>query len=213
MLLIRWLEESLKRRPSTIAIVKLFLNWSLLCLNLLDDLKDIVAANKGVSHCLDICNLALDPVENAREWILEQVRGPLEISHQLIVILLTTKNHAIEGLDSHFGSLWDVCEVSLFILAQRVDYLLLEAHLFSFAGHKGDNLCLDVLVVEEHSLKEFVKSGKLCICLDSTIACRILHDAIVVHAKRLFILGEYATWGLLWNVFEQFLNIRDLLIR
>lgn len=154
--------------------------------------------------------MALGPVKDACEGVLQHIRGALEIFHELILVLLASQYHAIQGLDCHFGALGDIGEVPLLVLAERVYYLLLEAHRLRLAGHQGYYLALDVLIVEKHLLQEFVEGGELGVSLDPANVCRILHNVIVGHIEGLLVLGQNATWRLLGYVLEQLLDVGDL---
>ena len=165
-------------------------------------MQDVVAADQCVPHRFDVRHLALGPVKDTSERVLQHIRGALEIFHELILVLLASEDHAIQRLDGHFGALGDVGEVPLLVLAERVDDLLLEAHRLRLASHQGHNLAFDVLVVEEHLLQEFIEGSKLGISLDPANVCRILHDVIVGHIERLLVLCQNATWRLLGYILE-----------
>ena len=173
-------------------------------------MQDVVAADQRVPHRFDVRHLALGPVKDASEGVLQHIRGALEVFHELILVLLAAEDHAIQGLDGHFGPLGDIGEVPLLVLAERADYLLLEAHRLRLAGHEGHYLALDVLVVEKHLLQELVKGGQLGVGLDPANVRRILHDVIVGHIEGLLVLGQNATWRLLGYIFEQLLDVGDL---
>ena len=86
-------EEGFESCPSLNGLIQLFLHISLLCLDFLDDVKDVVTGNEPITHSFNVIDLTFDPVKDACERILQKFTRRCEVLHQLV--LLATNHHSI----------------------------------------------------------------------------------------------------------------------
>ena len=63
-------EEGFEGCASLNRLIQLFLHIGLLCLDFLDDVKDVVAGDEPITHSFDVVDLAFDPVKDACKGVL-----------------------------------------------------------------------------------------------------------------------------------------------
>ena len=92
-LFVRGFEEGFESCPSLNGLIQLFLHIGLLCLDFLDDVKDVVAGDEPITHSFNVIDLTFDPVKYACERVLQKFTSRCKVLHQLV--LLTANHHSI----------------------------------------------------------------------------------------------------------------------
>lgn len=123
---------------------------------------------------------------------------------------MTTYDHSIQGLNGHLWLVTRISEVPLFVLRKTCDNLLLVAELVVGALDQSDNLLLDLLVVKQELLQEFVKLRQGSVSLNPTCGRAVSINRLVVNFKDGLVLCKDAARRLLLNVFEKLLDVWHL---
>ena len=177
LLFIGRFEEILEGGAARGTVIELLLHTLLLSLNLLDHAEDVVAGDKGVSHSLYIRHLALEPVENRAERVLQHFTHKDKVLCQLI--LLATNYHARHRCHRLLWPVLQVSERPLLILAKTAEDLALVDHGIILCLHQRHYSFLDILEPYEHLLEELIELLELLISLDSRHSLTCLSDLLV----------------------------------